>query len=130
MGALNSDTGRKLRQSDYIIAGAGSGFITRMICQPLDVLKIRFQLQVEPITRCNVSKYQSVFHATNLIVQEEGLKALWKGHIPAQLLSISYGISQFWTFEVLTEQATQLNLSPTLSPIVNFAGGAVAGNIT
>lgn len=119
---------QNLSQLDYMIAGGGSGFITRMLCQPLDVLKIRFQLQVEPILKSNVSKYQSVVHATNVILKEEGVKALWKGHVPAQLLSISYGVAQFWTFEVLTKQASKLNLSPSFSPMVNFTCGAIAGN--
>ena len=35
--------------SDAAVAGAVSGFITRLICQPLDVVKIRFQ--VSKITR-------------------------------------------------------------------------------
>ena len=29
---------------DHAIAGAASGFITRLLCQPLDVIKIRFQV--------------------------------------------------------------------------------------
>ena len=32
-----------------VIAGAVSGVVTRIIIEPLDVLKIRFQLQVEHI---------------------------------------------------------------------------------
>lgn len=81
-------------KSDHAIAGAVSGFITRFCCQPLDVIKIRFQLQVEPITNHPVSKYRSVIHAFYSIPKEEGIYALWKGHVPAQLLSIVYGMSQ------------------------------------
>lgn len=29
---------------DHAIAGAVSGFVTRFLCQPLDVIKIRFQV--------------------------------------------------------------------------------------
>lgn len=29
---------------NHAIAGAISGFMTRLICQPLDVIKIRFQV--------------------------------------------------------------------------------------
>lgn len=34
----------KHHESDYVTAGAVSGFMTRMIFQPLDVIKIRFQV--------------------------------------------------------------------------------------
>ncbi len=35
--------------TDSLIAGAISGGVTRLVAAPLDVLKIRFQLQLEPI---------------------------------------------------------------------------------
>lgn len=28
------------------------------------------------------------------INKEEGIKALWKGHLPGQLLSLTYGLTQ------------------------------------
>lgn len=118
---------RRLNQLDFALAGGASGFITRMLCQPLDVLKIRFQLQVEPISRLETSKYHSLLHATRLIVREEGVKALWKGHVPAQLLSVSYGMAQFWTFEKLVEESARFKLSATYTPFLNFTCGAVAG---
>lgn len=126
MVGYDSDSA-KLTQFDVALAGGGSGFLTRMLCQPLDVLKIRFQLQVEPIKKHKVSKYQSILHATGLILKEEGVGALWKGHVPAQLLSVSYGVAQFWTFEMLTKEVSYLNLSSGYAPIVNFCCGAAAG---
>lgn len=124
-----SKTRDKLTQIDFALAGGGSGFITRAICQPLDVLKIRFQLQVEPISHNTASKYRSIVQAISVIFHEEGLRAFWKGHVPAQWLSITYGIAQFWTFEVLTKQAARLNLSLGISPLINFTCGAVGGTI-
>ena len=35
--------------SDSVVAGAVSGGVTRLLIQPLDVLKVRFQLQLEAI---------------------------------------------------------------------------------
>lgn len=117
----------KLTQFDFAFAGGASGCITRATCQPLDVLKIRFQLQVEPISHKSIAKYRSIYQAVYLITKEEGIKAFWKGHIPAQWLSITYGIVQFWTFEVLSKQAHQLRLPAHTSAIVNFTCGTVAG---
>ena len=37
--------------NDSLVAGAVSGALTRLFTCPLDVLKIRFQLQLEPISR-------------------------------------------------------------------------------
>ncbi|KAJ8947170.1 hypothetical protein NQ314_008671 [Rhamnusium bicolor] len=120
----------KLNQFDFAFAGGASGFITRAVCQPLDVLKIRFQLQVEPISHQAISKYRSIFQACSVILREEGVKAFWKGHVPAQWLSVTYGIAQFWTFEVLSKQMHKLNLSTNVSPIVNFSCGSIAAAST
>ena len=39
-------------------------------------------------------KYHSVIQGFKTIHQEEGLAALWKGHVSAQALSVFYGIVQ------------------------------------
>lgn len=120
---------KHLSHFEVILAGASSSIITRATCQPLDVLKIRFQLQVEPISKIATSKYRSIPQAFKLIIKEEGVTALWKGHIPAQLLSVVYGMVQFWTFEILSKEAHLLGLynHNYNKPAVNFACGAVSG---
>lgn len=119
---------KNLSHFQVACAGATSSFVTRALCQPFDVLKIRFQLQVEPITKSPNSKYQSIPQAFKLIVKEEGVTALWKGHVPAQLLSVVYGIGQFWSFELLSKEAHKLGLyEGRYRPAVNFACGALAG---
>ena len=53
------------------------------------------QLQIEPISRMtSASKYSSIHQAARRIVQEESIFALWKGHVPAQVLSVVYGVVQ------------------------------------
>ncbi|KAF5304038.1 hypothetical protein FQA39_LY01823 [Lamprigera yunnana] len=112
---------------DLMLAGAMSGFVTRAACQPLDVLKIRFQLQVEPISKKYPSKYRSLFQATKLIIKEEGARALWKGHVPAQLLSVTYGLVQFWSFDIFVNKLKKFNLDLRYKPLVTFTCGALAG---
>lgn len=110
-------------------AGGAAGALTRAVTQPFDVLKIRFQLQLEPISYG--SKYASVIQATRSIVREEGFSALWSGHIPAQLLSITYGVFQFSTFEQLIELCVRSDqtLYNSHKHSIDFSCGAVAACI-
>lgn len=66
-------------------AGALAGVIARFVVGPLDVLKIRFQVQLEPIARSQGakstsqlsmgSKYTGMRQALVTIVREEGIQA-------------------------------------------------------
>ncbi|KAF7992602.1 hypothetical protein HCN44_004946 [Aphidius gifuensis] len=114
---------------DVALAGAASGFMTRFICQPLDVIKIRFQLQVEPISHRHSGKYRSFFHAAVTMFHEEGVSSLWKGHVPAQLLSISYGTIQFYTYNKLMEYSKNENLPNDWQHVRQFIAGAAAGSL-
>lgn len=96
--------GRELSSAEYSEAGLASGIATRMIIQPLDVLKIRFQLQEEPIRGQNSGKYKGVLQSVRLITREEGVRSFWKGHVPAQGLSAMYGLVQFSSFEFLSRE--------------------------
>ncbi|GJY72538.1 mitochondrial thiamine diphosphate carrier 2-like protein [Tanacetum coccineum] len=65
-------------------AGSISGAISRTVTSPLDVIKIRFQVQLEPTTSFallsknvyGASKYTGMFQATKDIFREEGLSQL------------------------------------------------------
>ncbi|CAH4028854.1 unnamed protein product [Pieris brassicae] len=117
---------RKVTIAQSAIAGGIASSVTRAIAQPLDVLKIRFQLQLEPIQ--NGSKYSSLLQAISSIAREEGVSTLWSGHIPAQFLSISFGVVQFSTYERLTQtfQRNEPQFYINNKNYLNFCNGAVA----
>ncbi|XP_060816091.1 mitochondrial thiamine pyrophosphate carrier-like [Bombus pascuorum] len=114
---------------EHAIAGGVSGFVTRFACQPFDVVKIRFQLQVEPIANHHVSKYHSLLQAFYLIFKEEGISAFWKGHVPAQLLSVIYGTSQFYSYNLLIHELYNFSLLNEWKYSTKFVAGAGAGFI-
>lgn len=97
----------QLSPQDHACAGAASGAIARALLQPLDVLKIRFQLQVEPISRKGGGLYHGLMQSTSTIIRNEGLSALWKGHVTAQALSVTFGLAQFWSYSLLTKAASE-----------------------
>lgn len=73
--------------------------MTRALTQPLDCIKVRHQLQLEPIKKNSGAKYTSTTQTLILIFKEEGIRGLWKGHVPAQILSIIYGFGQFAAYD-------------------------------
>nr|XP_053635758.1 mitochondrial thiamine pyrophosphate carrier-like isoform X2 [Cherax quadricarinatus] len=119
------DNQEHLTAKDHAFAGAVSGFLTRGFLQPLDVLKIRFQLQVESTLRRGGGLYHGVIQSAVVIVRSEGLTALWKGHVPAQALSICFGVAQFWSYAVLTKTANEHGIGERYS--IHGVCGALAG---
>ncbi|EGV92351.1 mitochondrial thiamine pyrophosphate carrier [Cricetulus griseus] len=117
---------------EVAVAGSVSGFVTRALISPLDVIKIRFQLQIERLCPSDPkAKYHGILQAIKQILQEEGPAAFWKGHVPAQILSVGYGAVQFLTFEELTELLHRINLYETRQFSAHFVcGGLSAGAAT
>lgn len=111
-----------------MFSGAITGLACRTIVQPLDVIKIRFQLQIEPIKKnSNVSKYMGISHTVGVMMREEGLRAFWKGLIAAQFISVVYTPIQFTSFYLLTEHSCKLfDLSPS-HPGIHMMCGSLAG---
>lgn len=114
------------------IAGALSGCIARVVVGPLDVVKIRFQVQLEPIGgHVNVarSKYTGLGQAFATIVREEGIQGLWRGTVPGLLLTVPYTSVQFVALHQCKNLVQQAGLAdhPGISTLVSFASGAVAG---
>ncbi|OZC10600.1 hypothetical protein X798_02349 [Onchocerca flexuosa] len=140
----------ELTSLEYGIAGLITGISTRFLIQPLDVLKIRFQIlpgnltviacfpfqslcmllfkvQREPTFGKTRGRYHGIVQACSRIYKDEGLMAFWKGHIPAQGLSVVYGVVQFSTFECLTGQALRYPYANENRRVTDIVCGALAG---
>ncbi|KAG2497711.1 hypothetical protein HYH03_004448 [Edaphochlamys debaryana] len=119
-------------------AGAIAGAIARFLTGPLDVVKIRFQVQLEPIAGAQAqaqreglrrSKYTGFGQALTTIVREEGIQGLWRGTVPGLLLTVPYTAVQFVALQQVRQTAAAwgLTANPGLSPVVSLASGALAG---
>lgn len=114
-----------LTPEEAALAGSAAGMVTRVLISPFDVIKIRFQLQIEKVSS-QTGKYRGLFQATRCIHSEEGLSAFWKGHLPAQLLSIGFGAVQFASFEFLTELVHKSTRFDSQTSGVHFICGGLA----
>ncbi|KAL8267145.1 hypothetical protein R6Q59_004489 [Mikania micrantha] len=119
-------------------AGSLSGAISRTVTSPLDVIKIRFQVQLEPTTSfallrkniCGTSKYTGMVQASKDIFREEGLLGFWRGNVPALLMVMPYTAIQFAVLHKVKTFASGSSKSEDhihLSPYLSFISGALAG---
>ncbi|KAF4080816.1 hypothetical protein AMELA_G00175540 [Ameiurus melas] len=116
-----------LSPEDAALAGSAAGLVTRAIISPMDVLKIRFQLQVERVSSSRPEgKYSSIMQACRCILGEEGPSAFWKGHVAAQMLSVCYGAVQFASFQELTELIHKNTSYNSQAAGVHFLCGGMA----
>ncbi|KAF7834484.1 mitochondrial thiamine diphosphate carrier 2-like [Senna tora] len=119
-------------------AGAISGGISRTVTSPLDVIKIRFQVQLEPTTSWALlrkdlsapSKYTGILQAAKDIFKEEGLQGFWRGNVPALLMVMPYTAIQFTVLhkiKTLASGSSKTEDHINLSPYLSYVSGAVAG---
>ncbi|KAL7268746.1 mitochondrial thiamine pyrophosphate transporter [Rhizina undulata] len=130
-----------------VLAGALTGLISRFIIAPLDVVKIRLQLQITntPITLLPSTHrhyvppsaagptYCGILPTMRTIIQQEGLSGLWKGNIPAELLYLTYGAVQFLAYRQANVAITSTGLDVpeyAKSFIAGAIGGATATTVT
>ncbi|KAI1493168.1 mitochondrial carrier domain-containing protein [Biscogniauxia mediterranea] len=104
-----SKTGQRLQDEgsrlQVVTAGAVAGLISRFVIAPLDVVKIRLQLQShslsDPLSQVDLRGspiYKGTLRTLKHIVENEGVTGLWKGNVPAELMYVSYAAVQFTTY--------------------------------
>jgi len=120
----NNKNNNKNNSSNAIVAGAFAGAVARIFVAPLDVIKIRLQIQKENYSLTN-AKYKGAVSAMATIAREEGIrKGLWAGTLPALCLWIPYTGIQFGMLNLLLTSSSSSGSSSSSS---NFVYGAVAG---
>lgn len=123
-------------QTQVAIAGAAAGLVSRFVIAPLDVIKIRLQLQIhslsDPLSVRNISGpvYKGTLGTFKQILHEEGLTGLWKGNIPAEAMYLAYGSIQFSAYTSISHLLNMIPPPYELPGTANsFVSGAAAGAV-
>ncbi|KAK9368415.1 mitochondrial carrier domain-containing protein [Lipomyces kononenkoae] len=122
---------------ESIICGGISGLTSRFFVAPLDVVKIRQQLQTTSFKRQDGAvrgintvpgpMYRGMMSSIIKIYKDEGITALWKGNVPAELLYLLYGSIQFTTFHQSNVLINEYASEYMLPGLQQFITGAVSG---
>ena len=109
-----------------VLAGGLAGGVSRLVIAPLDVVKIRLQLQ----RRSPAPLYTGLLQTAARVVREEGGRGLWSGNSAAMGLWVSYSALQFPVYSALhrglEEAAAGGGGGGALLPTQLLAGGAAA----
>ncbi|ORZ27682.1 mitochondrial carrier domain-containing protein [Lobosporangium transversale] len=136
-----------LSKTETVLCGATAGVVSRFVIAPLDVVKIRLQMQtqrkdlstilrrtsstkIEDALISNIGKqqqpkYRGMFTGMALIVREEGIRGLWKGNMAAEYLYLTYSGIQF-----LVYQQTKVILNKTAELSTQQAASATPSSTT
>lgn len=110
-----------------LAAGAGAGIIGMSATYPLDMVRGRLTVQ-----EGKNQQYRGLWHATRIIIREEGVMALWRGWLPSVIGVIPYVGLNFAVYETLKDVMLRYYDLPDerqLSVISRLGCGAVAGTM-
>ncbi|KAI7541250.1 hypothetical protein KC331_g8688 [Hortaea werneckii] len=140
-GTANANIRYKGTRTQVVAAGALAGLFSRFCIAPLDVLKIRLQLQYHslsdplnapPHSSLRNNKPAGVLQVARDIWRHEGITGFWKGNIPAEGLYLSYGAAQFLAYRSMNQALDALEQNNPGSfklpgTAKSFIAGAAAG---
>ncbi|KAI9294412.1 mitochondrial thiamine pyrophosphate carrier [Neoconidiobolus thromboides FSU 785] len=118
--------------SIHAMCGGVAGLISRFVISPLDVIKIRLQVQrsqsklwdTEKI-KLKPIKYKGIIGTFQTIYKEEGIRAFWKGNWSASYLYVFYGASQFFFYNKIETSINKLSIHD--KNLTYFLSGSSAG---
>mmetsp|Transcript_28931 Transcript_28931/g.42902 ORF Transcript_28931/g.42902 Transcript_28931/m.42902 type:complete len:415 (+) Transcript_28931:77-1321(+) len=97
------------------VAGAAAGAGARLLCAPLDLLKIRRQIVHSQNT---VSHNDNIIQSFQKIAQNEGgIRALFRGNVAATYLWIGYAMIQFSFYARTSAYLTSYEAPPAIDDI-------------
>uniref|UniRef100_A0A3Q3M4H3 Dicarboxylate carrier UCP2 n=2 Tax=Mastacembelus armatus TaxID=205130 RepID=A0A3Q3M4H3_9TELE len=110
-----------------ILAGCTTGAMAVSFAQPTDVVKVRFQAQVnlDGVAR----RYNGTMQAYKHIFQNEGLRGLWKGTLPNITRNALVNCTELVTYDLIKEAILGYNLMSDNLPC-HFVSAFGAGFVT
>ncbi|XP_022625802.1 mitochondrial uncoupling protein 2-like [Seriola dumerili] len=110
-----------------ILAGCTTGAMAVSFAQPTDVVKVRFQAQMN--LNGVARRYNGTMQAYKHIFQNEGLRGLWKGTLPNITRNALVNCTELVTYDLIKEAILKHNLLSDNLPC-HFVSAFGAGFVT
>ncbi|KAF2589914.1 hypothetical protein F2Q70_00040940 [Brassica cretica] len=115
---LTQDQRSHIESASQLLAGGIAGAFSKTCTAPLSRLTILFQVQGMH-TNAAALKKPSILHEASRILNEEGLKAFWKGNLVTIAHRLPYSSVNFYTYEHYKKAPFVIHI-PKTNPL-NFA---------
>ncbi|BES91393.1 uncoupling protein [Nesidiocoris tenuis] len=106
-----------------ILAGLTTGGMAVMIAQPTDVVKVRFQAQLQGSSS---QRYTSTMQAYKTIGRLEGVAGLWRGTLPNASRNAIVNVAEIVCYDIVKDQFIARGILSDSTPC-HFASAVIAG---
>lgn len=96
--ALKKESERANRSRKQLLCGGLAGVLSRTMVAPIDRVKILLQTQAVA-AGMSADKYGGVGGTIRTVIQEEGVRMLWRGNAPNCIRILPYAALQFWSYD-------------------------------
>jgi len=113
------------RTCKQLFCGGMAGVLSRSTVAPIDRVKILLQTQ-GVAAGISANKYGGVVGTVRAVIQEEGLKMLWRGNGTNCIRIMPYASLQFWSYDFYKGFLLR-NFAKEFGVLERFEAGAMAG---
>lgn len=110
-----------------IVSGSYAGLVNTMVVTPVELIKIKMQVQSHDSSLGQAIKYENAYQCVKATIQEEGIKGLFKGGVTTVYREIPGYAAQFASFEGSKAAFRVYTGNEELSMIHVFISGMIGG---
>ena len=110
-----------------IVSGSYAGLVNTGVVTPVELIKVKMQMQSNDSTLGQKIKYKSAFDCIRQTVREEGIKGLFKGGVTTIYREIPGYAAQFASFELSKALFREILDQDELPVICIFMSGMIGG---
>jgi len=123
---LKKESARADRTRKQLFCGGLAGVLSRTMVAPIDRVKILLQTQAVAAGMSS-NKYGGVRGTIRTVIQEEGVRMLWRGNGPNCIRILPYASLQFWSYDYYKGIILRNRGDSEMGVFQRFQAGVLAG---